>query len=196
MVFLSDLNTPLWQKTGHLIPGPVSDSYFGYAIQNIGDVNNDGYDDIAVGAPYDHSDEKTFSDTGAVHIFNGAADNKGLAHSQKITAEEIRANSESNDPIKGFGFSLASHGIDKDFKNPDLAIGTLSDKIVMLKTRPAVKVGTSKGTNILKNIDFKTITQRDMENQKICFAAEVSPILESQRFDENKHFFSHEYLLK
>jgi hypothetical protein len=38
---------------------------FGFAITNLGDLNSDGYEDIAVGAPYEGK--------GAVYIYLGSA---------------------------------------------------------------------------------------------------------------------------
>jgi hypothetical protein len=38
---------------------------FGFAITNLGDLNSDGYEDIAVGAPYEGN--------GAVYIYLGSA---------------------------------------------------------------------------------------------------------------------------
>lgn len=40
---------------------------FGLAVENIGDIDSDGYSDIAVSAPY--------ADSGVVYIYRGAGDN-------------------------------------------------------------------------------------------------------------------------
>ena len=47
--------------------GPGASSYFGYTLATIGDVNADGYDDIAIGAYY------VSSGTGRVYIYHGAS---------------------------------------------------------------------------------------------------------------------------
>ena len=44
------------------LPGQQK-SWFGLSVENIGDTDRDGFDDIAVGAP--------FRDNGAVYIFRG-----------------------------------------------------------------------------------------------------------------------------
>lgn len=46
----------------------ISRSRFGFAITSLGDLNKDGYDDIAIGAPYEGK--------GAVYIYLGS--DKGL----------------------------------------------------------------------------------------------------------------------
>lgn len=46
-----------------IVPG-AWESRFGFAIANLGDVNRDGYEDIAIGAPYDGD--------GVVYIYLGS----------------------------------------------------------------------------------------------------------------------------
>ena len=49
--------------------GLASGSRFGSAIANLGDLQKDGLDDFAVGAPYDGSDHE-----GAIYIYRGTID--------------------------------------------------------------------------------------------------------------------------
>lgn len=45
-----------------------SESRFGYALSSAGDLNRDGYDDLAVGAPYD------LDSSGSVYIYLGSSE--------------------------------------------------------------------------------------------------------------------------
>ena len=49
--------------------GLASGSRFGSAIANLGDLQKDGFDDFAVGAPYDGADHG-----GAIYIYRGTID--------------------------------------------------------------------------------------------------------------------------
>ena len=52
-------------------PRKISGSRFGSAIANLGDLQKDGFQDFAVGAPYDGEDN-----AGAVYIYRGRPDFK------------------------------------------------------------------------------------------------------------------------
>lgn len=56
--------------------GSASDyDHFGYAVTSAGDVDGDGYDDIAIGSPgVDLAGERAGTDRGAVFVFHGSAD--------------------------------------------------------------------------------------------------------------------------
>ena len=47
-------------------PPSSSQGQFGTAVENIGDIDNDGYDDVAISAPYDNG--------GVVYVYRGSAD--------------------------------------------------------------------------------------------------------------------------
>ena len=104
------------------------------SLASLGDINKDGYDDIAVGAPYDGD-----KGTGAVYVYLGSRKGLQPKYSQVVYAEAI------NDPgLKTFGFSL-SGGLDMDNNQyPDLLVGAYaSDRAIFLKARPVVNVTAS-----------------------------------------------------
>lgn len=123
--------------------------HFGASITSLGDINGDGKADIAVGAPYIINKDAVHKNTadGAVYIFAGSE--TGLEQTQVITAQEIveadhkmRSNSKlkhSDNKLLGFGFSLASSGLNLDnTASSDLVVGSLADSIVMLRSRPII----------------------------------------------------------
>uniref|UniRef100_A0A669DKF4 Integrin alpha-6 n=1 Tax=Oreochromis niloticus TaxID=8128 RepID=A0A669DKF4_ORENI len=85
------------------------DSMFGLAVENIGDINQDHYGDIAVGAPYEGS--------GLVYLYYGAPDGVNKKPAQV------------NLLMKLFGYSLTGNLDVDDNQYPDLAVGSLSDSI-------------------------------------------------------------------
>ncbi|XP_073943620.1 integrin subunit alpha inflated isoform X2 [Choristoneura fumiferana] len=114
----------------HARTGEVSRGRFGFSVASLGDINYDGFGDIAVGAPYGGE-----SGRGVVYIYQGSEFGIREKYSQAITAEEIAYG------LTTFGFSL-SGGVDLDNNNyTDLAVGAYkSDSVVFLKSRPVVKV--------------------------------------------------------
>ena len=119
------------------LDGGKNRARFGTALANCGDLNRDGFQDLAVGAPYDGPDGH-----GAVYIYMGGRKN-GLSdeYDQVIYAEQVRGEGEY---LRSFGFAL-SGGLDQDGNQyPDLLVGDYkADRAVLLKTRPVVNVTTS-----------------------------------------------------
>lgn len=118
------------------LDGHQNGARFGHSLANCGDLNRDGYQDIAVGAPYGGAEQR-----GAVYIYLGSKAGLSAEPDQTIFAESIRGEDHL---LRTFGFSLAG-GLDLDNNQyPDLLIGAYAaDKAVLLRTRPIVNVVAS-----------------------------------------------------
>ncbi|MBN3300224.1 ITA4 protein, partial [Amia calva] len=105
---------------------------FGEAIIDLGDIDDDGISDVAIGAPQEEDLQ------GAIYIYNGKRKGISQTFSQKITGS-----------LMGNGFSMfgqsLSGGIDVDGNGySDLVVGAyLSDSAVLLRARAIVIVETS-----------------------------------------------------
>ncbi len=99
-------------------PGKVTEeqrywSNFGKAIADVGDINNDGMPDFAIGAPRQ-------SVGGSVFVFSGA-DRRLL----------LTINSLTGEPWSGFGYSLAGIGDINEDDVPDLLVGAPGDYLIV-----------------------------------------------------------------
>jgi integrin alpha 8 len=116
------------------LDGHKNRARFGTALANCGDLNRDGYQDVAVGAPYDGPDQR-----GAVYIYMGRK-HGGLSddYDQVIYAESIKSEGQF---LRSFGFAL-SGGMDMDGNQyPDIVVGDpMADRAVFLRARPVVNV--------------------------------------------------------
>ena len=142
------------------IVGRQRESQFGLALTYLADLNRDGFNDFAVGSPYEDNG-------GAVYIFFGGLRGVStagpndvllkaeLAAEQVITASDLRVHVPFLTPdLSTFGSSL-SGGMDMD-KNgyPDLLIGAYqSNMAFVLRSRPIIDITTSVDDRNLKGID-------------------------------------------
>ncbi|CAH1238256.1 ITGA6 [Branchiostoma lanceolatum] len=147
--------------------GPT-DSLFGFALANAGDVDRDGYYDLAIGAPYDEGG------MGAVYLYRGDK-NAGIVrkYSQKIVPTDFPTPFAS---IQTFGYSL-SGGRDLDANGySDLLVGAYqTSNIVLLRARPVVTVeATFVGPSTIDPNDFSSACRIARNNSFICFDVTVS----------------------
>jgi integrin alpha 7 len=148
------------------------ESRFGLALANIGDINKDFCEDIAIGAPYE--------DSGVVYIHLGHRE-EGL---RKVPSQVIRASDLGLSPNKNIltlGSSLAG-GIDIDNNGyPDLVIGSYSSAaVVALLSRQIIFIHTAIPLqNETKAIDPSTKgCIDDVDSNATCFSFETCCFIE------------------
>jgi len=112
------------------IAGETRGGRFGTTISAVGDLNRDGFPDVAIGSPYGGPDGH-----GAVYIYHGSINGLETQAVQKIYASDF-----SQKP-RGFGQSISGE-MDIDSNGyPDIIIGSyLSSHVHILKSRPILKM--------------------------------------------------------
>ncbi|XP_049340800.1 integrin alpha-4 [Astyanax mexicanus] len=148
-----------------------SDSYaarFGETITDLGDIDNDGYPDVAIGAPQEEELR------GAVYIYNGRKSGISSSFSQRITG------SVSGYALSMFGQSV-SGGIDVDGNGyPDVAVGAfLSDAAVVLRTRPVVMVEASLVLPVSVNRSVSLCSDNGVP--AVCLDVQVCFVVQGKR---------------
>ncbi|KAI1885477.1 hypothetical protein AGOR_G00204100 [Albula goreensis] len=138
---------------------------FGSAVTSLGDLNQDGFQDVAVGAPFAGEDRR-----GRVFIYNGQS---GGLRSRASQVLEGAWPSQSVPP--GFGFTLRG-GSDLD-KNeyPDLIVGAFGvGKAVIYRARPVVAVEAHMHlTPRILNPENKSCLLPDLDTMVTCLTVEV-----------------------
>jgi hypothetical protein len=129
----------LSQMFGQLDPNELDD-FYGHALAT-GDFNNDGYDDLAVGAPLENS---AITDVGAVYLYRGSA--LGLQPWQKVNPQNTSA--------RRFGHAITVADFNRDGFD-DLAIGAETSGQVHLFR------GSASGA-----VAWRVLTQAGLDNDE------------------------------
>ncbi|XP_058812027.1 integrin alpha-PS1 [Topomyia yanbarensis] len=161
------------------------ESRFGMALANLGDINKDGCEDIAIGAPYEGN--------GVVYIYLGTSNGLSKKPSQIISSSSLGLNVPA---LKTFGGSL-SGGVDLDNNTyPDLVIGAYdSAAITTLLARPITNIKTSVISKELQNIDpTKQGCEADPTANATCFSFRACCSIEP--YEESGHTSSQSQHLK
>ncbi|XP_028816348.1 integrin alpha-6-like [Denticeps clupeoides] len=137
-VYINSAGAKDWSKQEGIRLSGNQDSMFGLAVEGIGDINQDGFQDIAVGVPYEGS--------GRVYLYHGSPEGIRKKPAQVL---EDRGNN-----VKMFGYSLAGNMDIDGNEYPDLAVGSLSDAVHVFRARPVINI--RKKMTITPNlINFK-----------------------------------------
>ncbi|NXD46369.1 ITA3 protein, partial [Copsychus sechellarum] len=148
------------QRPRLVLTGPSS-SGFGFALASIGDINQDGFQDIAVGAPFEGS--------GKVYIYHSSAEGLQDRPRQVISGSELGPSG-----IKTFGYSL-SGGLDMDGNSyPDLLVGSLGERVVLLRARPVINILDKSFTVTPSKVDPAQCTPKACMTVTLCFSYEQS----------------------
>ncbi|XP_068777553.1 integrin alpha-7 isoform X2 [Struthio camelus] len=143
-------------------------SMFGIALSAAGDLDQDGFSDLAVGAPFDGA--------GKVYIYHGSK--------LGIVAEPAQVLDGEGVGVTAFGYAI-SGGLDVDENlYPDLLVGSLSDAVVLYRARPVVHV--SRNVSLTPpSIDLEQNNCRHQEgvcvDVRACFSYTASPASYSPR---------------
>ncbi|XP_078573327.1 integrin alpha-8-like [Branchiostoma floridae x Branchiostoma japonicum] len=115
------------------ITGRSAGGRFGTAMAALGDMDSDGFNDVAVGAPYAGK-----TGEGVVYIFRGSPEGQREEPSLTIEASSVGPG------LKSFGYSL-SGGVDVDGNlYPDLAVGAFeSDAATVFRSVPVIDIVTA-----------------------------------------------------
>ncbi|KAM6461515.1 integrin alpha-6 isoform 3-T3 [Liasis olivaceus] len=114
-----------WDRVKPIRLNGSTGSMFGIAVENVGDVNKDGFPDIAVGAPYD-------GDFGKVYLYHGSRNGINTKPAQILDG--------GTNNVIFFGYSITGN-MDLDGNSyPDIAVGSLSDSVSVYRSRPVINI--------------------------------------------------------
>jgi|GEM_PF-1404379 len=118
----SGLTPLLLSKVGSTIPGAKftgenAGDYAGYSVSSAGDINNDGYNDLLVGAPLENSDG---SNAGATYLLYGEINLTGVVN---FSSADVKFTGEAAEDYAGYVVSNAGD-VNGDGK-ADILIGSI-----------------------------------------------------------------------
>ncbi|MCP3982327.1 MAG: hypothetical protein GY716_23745 [bacterium] len=101
---------------------------FGFAVAGAGDVNNDTFDDIVIGAD-EYANGQSFE--GGAFVYHGSADGLGLAGNSRPKGNTANADwsGESNSVDADYGFSVAGAGDVNNDGFDDILVGAWKESV-------------------------------------------------------------------
>ncbi|XP_070708468.1 integrin alpha-X [Pempheris klunzingeri] len=157
---LTDLDVECHLDSPLILRGDASDKgRFGSSLAVLPDINVDGLNDLAVGAPLENDGQ------GSIYIFHGEGGGRiSPAYSQRISASEVQSG------LKFFGMSISPSSFDLSGDNlPDLAVGS-KGAVVLLRSKPIVMVETAVSFSPNQIPTQNSDCTKPLENTaRICF---------------------------
>uniref|UniRef100_UPI0037E95F66 integrin alpha-V n=1 Tax=Semicossyphus pulcher TaxID=241346 RepID=UPI0037E95F66 len=134
---------------------------YGSAITVLGDLNMDGYKDVAISAPYGGPDR-----LGLVYIHNGRPQGPDASPSQVLQGKWASSYMPAS-----FGYSMTGNTDIDQNGYPDLIVGVFgADKAVLYRARPVISVNaTLDMTPQIINPEEKTCTLSGTSTLVSCF---------------------------
>ncbi|XP_044193365.1 integrin alpha-M-like [Thunnus albacares] len=144
-----------------VLRGDASDQgRFGSSLAVLPDLNSDGLNDLAVGAPLENGGQ------GSIYIFHGETGGGRISptYSQRIASSEVQPG------LKFFGMSISQSSFDLSNDNlPDLAVGS-KGTVVLLRSKPIVMVEAEVTFNPNKIQTQNSDCSKPLDNTAtICF---------------------------
>ncbi|XP_018421764.1 PREDICTED: integrin alpha-8 [Nanorana parkeri] len=176
-VYLYLQKSPLVFKDAQVLKGTEVFGRFGSSIANLGDLNQDGYNDVAIGSPFGGEDRK-----GRVFIYNG--NRNGL---NKDPSQVLEGSWASGTQPAGFGFTLRGDSdIDKN-DYPDLIVGAFGvEKVAVYRARPVVTVDAQLLLNpTILNPESKSCPLPHSDTLVTCFTVSVCVKVSGQGIPHN-----------
>ncbi|XP_034258442.1 integrin alpha-8 [Pantherophis guttatus] len=164
-------------KEAQTLSGTEVFGRFGNSIAPLGDLNQDGYRDVAIGAPFAGEDRR-----GRVFIYNGETNGLNPNPSQILTG--IWA---SQSVPAGFGFTLRGESDIDQNDYPDLIVGAFGvGKVVVYRARPVVTINAQLLLSpVIVNPENKTCQLPDSMTLVACFNVAVCAGFQSPGFSDN-----------
>ncbi|XP_074520014.1 integrin alpha-M-like [Halichoeres trimaculatus] len=158
---LSGLNVDCHLDSPSILRGAAPNKgRFGSSLAVLPDLNGDGFNDLAVGAPLEDDNQ------GSIYIFHGEGGLRGIntGFSQRIAGSEVRKG------LMFFGVSISQSSFDHSGDGlPDLAVGS-KGTVILLRSKPIVMVEASVTYNpkqiSTQNPDCTTPLR---SRAKVCF---------------------------
>ncbi|XP_075706986.1 integrin alpha-E [Rhinoderma darwinii] len=160
---------------------------FGYTIAKIGDINHDGFQDIAIGAPLEGHFEDPDS-FGSVYIYNSHRNGIRETPSQRIRATNFKQKLQFFGQSVDGGLDITGDGY------PDIAVGALRN-VLVLQSCPVVKIRatinfepnkipvTYADKTVRANLCFNAIpfNQTELKKSSLDYKIELDVFMEQKR---------------
>ena len=148
-------------EPAYSIEGEIEGAMFGHQVVCNGDLNDDGYDDLIVAAPFETV--KDSKQQGRIYIFNGGDEKLGKHGIYTKTPSQTITHSQA----KWYGLNIEfKSDIDKNGYNDVIVSTAESAEVFVYKTRPSIKLDIN-GDITPNVVHVESLSDREVDF-KIC----------------------------